>query len=160
MNNHNEIHTAKTASLVRVVFKLDKSDWHEHGTETMWAEPLGHDRYRLENIPFYVYGISYGDTVVAKMTGGLLFFQNVSQNGGHSTYRIFLAQGITDNEFAKHWNALESLGCTYERATERLLAVDVPPEADIYKAYEALGQGLTAQAWDFEEGHCGHQLNR
>ena len=49
---------------------------------------------------------------------------------------------------------LEGLGCTFEKATARLYAVDVPKESDIDAVYRALEQGEEAGAWEFEEGHC------
>jgi Domain of unknown function (DUF4265) len=53
---------------------------------------------------------------------------------------------------------LEKDGCTFEGAREKLLAVDVPPRADIYGVYALLQRGEDAGAWEFEEGHCGHPL--
>ncbi len=35
------------------------------GGESMWAEPLGNDLYKIENVPFYAYGLNYQDTVRA-----------------------------------------------------------------------------------------------
>jgi hypothetical protein len=60
----------------------------------MWAEPLGGDRYRLQNVPFYAYGLSFDDVVSARQIGGQLFVQDVVERGGHSTYRIFLSQDV------------------------------------------------------------------
>ena len=39
-----------------------------------------------------------------------------------------------------------------------LLAVDIPPNVDIHKAYELLDYGEQAGIWGFEEGHCGHPI--
>ena len=58
--------------------------------------------------------------------------------------------------FARCWAPLEDLGCTFEEGT--VLAVDVPPSANIYDVYRLLDAGASAGAWDFEEGHCGHPL--
>ncbi len=76
----------------------------------------------------------------------------------NSTYRFFLVSENSQQGFESAWQPLEALKCTYERATDFLLAVDVPPKTDIYEAYEILEQGLEAGVWDFEEGHCGHPL--
>ena len=56
----------------------------------------------------------------------------------------------------RHWQSLESLGCSYERATKHLFAVDVPPESNIMSVYQALEAGEEAGAWEFEEGACRH----
>ncbi len=60
--------------------------------------------------------------------------------------------------FAQSWAPLEALGCTLERATGRLFAVDVPPAADIHEVYDGLAKGAAAGVWDFEEAHVGHVL--
>lgn len=122
----------------------------------MWAVSLGQDQYRLENIPFYAYGVSYDDVVIAKPVRKQLLFQSVFQRGGHSTYRIFLLQHTSIGEFEKSWLALEEIGCSYERATDQLFAIDVPPETDIDQAYSALERGEKAKVWDFEEANCAH----
>jgi len=153
-------HSKRAKGLVKVVFELPKSDWYDYGTESMWASHLGHDRYRLENIPFYAYGVSYGDVIVAGQIQGQIVFRIVSHRGGHSTYRVFLYEGTTDEKFKRIWGELEQLGCTYEKATDRLFAIDVPPQANIYEAYGILERGETSQAWDFEEAHCGHPLGK
>jgi hypothetical protein len=144
--------------LVKVCVQLERADWHDHVTETLWAEPLDGNRCRLKNVPFYAYGMSYDDVVNAPKTEDGLVVQAVSEPGGHSTYRIFVSSTETLKRFPEYWAALERLGCTLERATERLFAVDVPPETDIYKVHEALAKGENAGVWDFEEAHVGHAL--
>jgi Domain of unknown function (DUF4265) len=144
--------------LTRIVFELEESDWHDHSTESVWATAVGHDRYRIQNVPFYAYGVSYDDVVIAKASHGQLVFQGVSQRGGHSTYRVILNGDTTNEEFEAAWQKLESLGCTYERAGDRLIAIDVPPETNIYEAYDVLQAGERTSIWGFEEAHCGHPL--
>ncbi len=143
---------------IKVTFVLDEADWHSHATETVWAEPVGGDRFRLDNVPFYAYGVSYDDTVVATETDEGRLVQRVSERGGHSTYRIFVSDPEAVEGFRQSWAPLQALGCTLERATRRLLAVDVPPEADIHEVYSGLAKGEAAGVWDFEEAHVGHAL--
>jgi hypothetical protein len=50
------------------------------------------------------------------------------------------------------------LRCDVEIATDKIIAVDVLPEADVYAVYAALGQAEKEGVIDFEEGHCGHAL--
>lgn len=148
------------APLERIVIELEKATWHGYSTESLWAERIGPNRFRLRNVPFHAYGLSHEDVVVTTETAEAPVVSAVVERGGHSTYRLFLEEGVdVDSEaFREHWEPIESLGCTYERATPRLLAVDVPREADIYEVYRLLEQGTAAGVWDFEEGHCGHRL--
>lgn len=118
----------------------------------MWAIPVDNNVYRPDNIPFYVYGVSYCDVVATRPVGGQNVFDSVIARGGHSTYRIFLVGQESEQRFPETWELLHRLGCTYERATNYLLAVDVPPASDIYEVYAALEEGVKLGAWDFEEG--------
>jgi hypothetical protein len=144
--------------LDKVVIRLPDDAWHGHSTETVWAERLGGDRHRIRNVPFYATGLSAEDIVATRELDGVLQVERVIIHGGHSTYRVFMAAEVTTDSaaFNKHWKPLEDLGCTYERATERLFGIDVPPTADIHAVYGLLHEAAEAHFWDFEEGHCGH----
>jgi hypothetical protein len=146
--------------LAKVVFEVPADSIVGAGTETMWAEHLGTDTYRLRNIPFYVMGVSFEDVIRAREKDDELFFSKVVAPAGHSTYRVFLGQATTEADFLGLWEPLERLGCSFEGATPRLFAIDVPPEADIYTIYGLLEKGEAAGFWDFQEGHCGHPVHK
>jgi Domain of unknown function (DUF4265) len=146
------------ANLVRLVFTLDPSEWHGSATERLWAEPLGKDRFRLDNSPFYVFGVSYADIVLGAEVEGQILFRGVVIRGGHSTYRLRLqSHDLSARSFVQAWTPLQTLGCSFEGGP--VLSVDVPPSADIHAVYELLQAGEAASVWDFEEGHCGHRLD-
>lgn len=158
MTAHKHHKLSPVEHLVKVTFELEESDWHDHATETLWAAAVDDKACILRNVPFYIYGVSYGDSVVVEQKGDQRLFRRVYERGGHSTYRIFLVDQKAEDQFETTWSPLDELGCTYERATDYLIAVDVPSEANIYSVYAALENGLAAGFWDFEEGHCGHQI--
>ena len=141
--------------LEKIVVRLETDAWHGHASETMWAEPVGGNRYRLRSVPFFARGLSVEDIVVTEQEAGLPIVTAVSLHAGHSTYRIFLARDISvgSDDFEKSWKALADLGCTYEQATKRLLGIDVPPHADIHGTYELLAFGESSGVWEFEEGN-------
>lgn len=141
-------------ALVKLVFALEPKAWHGSATETLWAERIDDSRFRLRNAPFYVYGVSAEDIVLAKDRDDELWFSHVVLRGGHSTYRLFVKKEASKQDFAAFWRPLGQLGCIYEEGS--VLAVDVPARADIQKAYDQLAAGYRAGVWDFEEGHCGH----
>jgi hypothetical protein len=142
----------------KIVIPLEPEAWHGYVTETVWAERVGEGRYRLRSVPFYAKGIGVEDIVTVDLLAETPVMREVSLSAGHSTYRIFVSEQVSigDKTFEKHWKALQLLGCTYERATEHLVAVDVPAKANIHKVYELLEAGERAGTWTFEEGHCGH----
>jgi Domain of unknown function (DUF4265) len=146
--------------LVKLFIPLEPTDWHSHRTESVWANPLPEGLYRVRNVPFYALGVSCEDVVWAELDGDMLSFRGVVRRGGHSTYRFFLLGGITEPQWEPYWQPLEEIGCTYEQGIARFFAVDLPPEADLYKAYELLDRGERAGVWGFEEAHGGHPLQR
>jgi hypothetical protein len=148
-------------NLVKVLFEIYEED-DAYSTESLWANDLGNGQYRLENSPFIAYGYSYHDIVEAREKNRLLFIVGVLIPGGHSTYRLFLKDGVVreSNKFTDVWHPMEELGCTYEVATSRLLSIDVPPPANIFAVYAILQAGESAGVWDFEEAHCGHPVER
>jgi Domain of unknown function (DUF4265) len=141
---------------VKVHFDVPEQDGSVYKTETLWAEPIGETGCRLRNVPFEVFGFSEQDVVATHERNGVLVVVGIVARGGHSTYRLVLPDDTTEEMFLIGWIPLRELGCTYERATRRFVAIDVPPHADIQAVYRALEEGEKAQLWEFEEGHCGH----
>jgi len=140
----------------KIVLKLPHDAWHGHATETIWAEKVGQNRYRVRSVPFFAKNVSNEDIVLTHREEGVTIFDQVSIRGGHSTYRLFLAaaNGLDGGDFKLLWRQLEQLGCTYERATERLLAVDVPTSNRLKQAYAILERGESSGVWEFEEGYA------
>jgi hypothetical protein len=153
-----------TEKLIKVSFELDESDWHGHGSETLWASPIVETEwrhFRIMNSPFFAKGISYRDIVKASALDNdfILDFKEVVERGGHSTYMLLFE--ATEPRFSSYWNMLEKSGCSYEstriklRIGQRsLFSVDVPPSADIYEIYEILQRGESDSVWMFQEGYA------
>ena len=143
---------------VRIHFDVDPPSGGIIG-ETMWGEKVGDRRYRLSNVPFHVFGVSWHDIVFADHVNGLLTFTGVSLRGGHSTYRVLQARDLDPAVFGRHWEDLRQLGCWYEGGGEGLLAVDVPPDTDLRAVQVLLVAGERARVWQFEEAHAARRLS-
>jgi hypothetical protein len=140
---------------LKVAFRLE-----DGSVENMHADLLPNGTFRLDNSPFYFYGISWGDEFAAEVEDGRLFFSEVTRRGGHSTYRVKLPAGSPHGHFLERWTPLEALGCTYEGSStgeRRLYAIDVPPGANVHAIYALLEEGEAAGHWVFEEGHYAGQ---
>jgi len=146
--------------LHKIFFELQPSEWCPYLSESVWAEQISNNCFRLKNSPFYVRDVSFEDEVSIKQVNGKFIYDSIIRRGGHSTYRILIQESVRGEVLKPYLDALEGLGCTYETSEgpTRLLAVDVPPEADIYKVYALLEKGESDGVWGFEEGHCGHPL--
>ena len=141
-----------TDGYVKVRFRLDRdeSGWPPAATEGLWAVPLGHDRYRLDNIPFFARLVSCED-VVRAMRGedDLLWVEAVERYAGHSTIRIIAP---TKTDIPEIRNDMAALGCASELFEScRLIAVDVPLEANLAAVRAFLAEGQAAGRWAYEE---------
>ena len=143
--------------MTRVNFAVDPSQWHGSSTETLWTERFGDGLRKVDNIPFLTFDVSFGDLIrVLGVEEGVEDFVSTVKKGGHSTYRLI----IQDGEVPKgRLLSLEKLGCLYEVGEiDRVLlvAVSVPPNANIQDAYKLFEIGDSEGAWDFEEANFQH----
>jgi hypothetical protein len=127
------------------------------GLKNIWLSRSG-GRFRIDNVPFYFYGVSADDVVIADEQDGRLRFQEVASRGGHSTYRVWVNNPAAfDSEgFRRLWERLSELGCSYEAAKRRWIAFDVPPDSDVFAAYRVIEEGAANAVWTFEEARCGN----
>lgn len=122
--------TDSTAGLVKLVLT-----GRDGAVETPWAEPVGHNLFRLDNMPFYAYGVSADDIVEAVPTehDGVFQFVRVHQASGNRTVRVVLQDGrsTADQDLQALLRAILDSGGAYEGATSRYLVVTAPPETDL-----------------------------
>ncbi len=116
---------------------------HEGGAnvETLWATPIGNDHYKLDNSPFYAYGVSWQDTVWAPFDAreGMATFQSVVTRSGHRTIRIIVDPPVSYvNASELLLQRLVALGCSYEGATGGYISVDIPPSVDLQDVHAYL----------------------
>jgi hypothetical protein len=159
IEDHYNSHHLPTSELVKVCFPLPPEDQAQGvEAENLWARALGEDHYRIDNIPFYAYGVSHEDVVIAKNSDGRLKFSEVAVRSGHSTYRVLVKNeaGHESENFKKFWARLRELGCSFEVAKRRWITIDVPPDSDVFVVYRILEEGMAQNVWTFEEAHCGH----
>lgn len=138
----------------KVVFPLQR-DESEYATESVWAERLSENRFRILNSPFFVFGVSYEDVVEAEPEGEIFRFVRVFQRSGRSTYRVILQGGrtIEGADFVERWRPFHECGCTYESANDKYIAVDMAPNTDVPFLYRLLQDGEGEGVWIFEEGY-------
>lgn len=132
----------------KVLFRITDDDGSEE-VETLWAYDLGEHRYRLDNCPFYTYGVSLGDIVFAPFDPKERFptFRKVLRKSGNGTLRIILAEPqAPGNGSEAILEGLKELGCEYELAGARYFAVNVPPATEL----SAVTDFLQANEVDWE----------
>jgi hypothetical protein len=124
------------------------------GYENLWAQPLGEGRYRLANIPFFVYDITKHDIVGATHNErGELSFLAVLERSGSRTLRArseeLIGRPVIRSEIVA---CLKEMGCAVEIHRDRLLAIDLPPVVNLQKVADY----LTSMQLSWEYGSPSH----
>ena len=137
---------------VKILFALeqDEDGYPPVNVESVWARKTSDNFYELDNIPFYVRGISYKDVVdVARDDEGALNFKNIVRRSGHSTVRVIVSDLKDRDDLRKK---LEDFGCSWEGSNQpSLIAVDIPPEVKLASVLQFLEKGFEQERWDYEE---------
>jgi len=125
--------------------------------ETPWAEDLGEGLYRLDNIPFFAYGVSADDVIQASPDGdGYLAFTKLVRRSGNRTLRVAFNDKVTKTE--PLLAQLSEIGVGWEGAFSKLIALNVPPDVSLASVVELLT--TSGQHWEYanptwEELHSG-----
>ena len=91
------------------------------GGESFWAAELGGDRYRIENVPCYAYGLNYHDVVEAKAAAPDLkpSVLRVVERSGHRTIRILFGKDVAEEDRLVRLRSLDDLHVSFERCNRR-----------------------------------------
>jgi hypothetical protein len=142
---------------VKIVFPLvkDENNYPPDDEEAMWAIRQEDGAFRLDNVPFFVRGVSSGDTIAAVQEGARLVFRSLIGKGGHSTVRLLITDEI-DTEAVR--NELRQMGCPSELShIPGFVAVDIPPEVLFGHIRKYLDQGEVNGRWEYEEACIAHK---
>ena len=132
----------------KVLFRIPNEDGSAE-VETLWATDLGGDNYRLDNSPFWAYGVSWEDVVFAPFSNeeGMATFQSVVTRAGNRTIRVIfdppISKGNTSDTILQ---GLISLGCSFEGMNPKYVSVNIPPSAEL----NTIRQYLVTQEANFE----------
>lgn len=131
---------------IKILFVHDA--FGEESFESAWAKNLGKG-YELDNILFYSKNYSLGDIVSVEERDGELYVTGLIEEGGHSTVRVLTKGPKMIPTLRKN---LEDMGCSSELSNfERLIAVDIPPNASYGKIRSFLEKGENEGKWEYQE---------
>ena len=116
-------------------------------SEGLWATPAGEGHFRIENTPWFAQNLATHDVVEAVEYEGSRWVMRRAQWAGHLTVRV------TDDGSAAALDAFADLGVRGESAAPAypIVALDIPPGADLRPIIDRLRAGRSAGSWDFEE---------
>lgn len=117
--------------------------------EGLWAIPIGANRFKIDNIPFYARDVSCGDVVEACLDNGEHIFKRVVEPSANSTIRVVIYD-LADESAIR--SELIKLGCSVEGSgTPGLIALNVP-KANVEDVVDLLEIRFVDEKLDFEEG--------
>jgi hypothetical protein len=125
--------TTSEKNLVKVRFDLPPES--ATPSETLWAEALGNQLYRLDNTPWFAKGCALDDVVRCEENeDDLPRFVEVVRPSGNWTVRVFVPDGAERASTKEEIFAfLKQSGCVYEGygVNKGLIAVTVPRAVDV-----------------------------
>lgn len=142
---------------VKVHFRLDTDEdgWPPVGVESLWAVDLGDGTVRLDNTPWFVRGVASDDVVRVEVDeDGQRWASETVRASENCTIRlIVMKDGGTTAARQSVLEMFHRLGTTGEGIEQyRMVALDVPPGADLPKIRELLEHGAAEEWWHWEEG--------
>jgi hypothetical protein len=145
------------SALMKVFFSLspDEDGYLPVGSESLWAKVVK-DGYQIDNIPFYVTGVSCYDVVaVNRGNDGTLSFSHVVKRFGHSTIRVCICDVDAVGKLRRD---LKALGYESEQDyVPNLIAIDIAPHVKIRPLWEFLEEGLEQSKWEYEDACIQHE---
>jgi hypothetical protein len=110
------------------------------GGESLWATALGNDLFRIENVPFWAYGLNFHDIVQATSDSDELKpeIRKVVTPSGRRTYRVMFEKEVVREKQVELLASLEVFGAKYERSDSRYVAIDIEPSGDHLAVYDQL----------------------
>jgi hypothetical protein len=133
---------------VKVVFPYGE------GAETMWADPLGASKYRLDNVPLFAYGVSLGDVFLTKHVDGddRPYFERVVERSPNWTYRLILSELPTEALDAREHllKRVLSYGDHSGLYDKRFVSINVPDSVNREAMDGVVEQGEAEGFWQSE----------
>jgi hypothetical protein len=152
---------------VKVHFCLgrDETGYPPVDSETVWAIAKGENLFRVDNIPFFVTGVSCFDIVSVRREGdGQLWYDQLLEASGHTTIHVILYRDSSDERPLEERveslrKAVKEIGGSSELShISNLIAVDLPPEIPLRPLKELLEKGQESGFWDYREATLAHAV--
>ncbi|MGW2056285.1 DUF4265 domain-containing protein [Streptomyces sp. NPDC001840] len=145
---------------VRVVFQLEQNDgWPPVASERLWAVPVDADLVRIDNVPWFVRDLALNDIVRTRVDarGTLEAVRKISWSGNCTVRIIPYEAGRFSGDSQGVIDIFSPLGVQAEGIEQfGMIALSVPPSADIPSIKGLLIRGSEADWWDYEESCIGN----
>ena len=132
-----------------LVYTKQEDGYPPEEWESLWEIPMGNNKFKIDNIPFYAKNLSCDDIVEAIPNRDDYVFKNIVISSENSTIRVVIYD-LMDERSVR--NELVSLGCSSEgTGTLGLIAVNVP-KYTLNDVLNFMENAFADERLDFEEG--------
>lgn len=142
--------TDDSSELTKIYFDLP-NHWLHTG-ESLWAKPLGEDRYEIRNVPFCAYGLNWGDVVHAVAQAPELkpSARSVVSQSGYRTLRVIFSEPYDKEAQVLKLAWVEALGAWQERYNASMVCISVEPKGQYDEICERLARLEAEGALEYE----------
>ena len=121
-------------------------------TETLWAEPLEANTYRIWNLPVFAYNLEMRAIVECEPDpeGGLPIVTRVLEPGDCFTIRIYFSADATDEQIEEVLDFLSQRRAIFEKGSREIWAVGFRTAEDYEWAGPALAPFVSNGILEFE----------
>ena len=128
-------------------------------SETLWAEPLGDDRYRVWNVPVFAYNLDMRAVVECEPDpdGGFPVAVRVVEPGDCYAIRLYFRSDATDAQVHEVLDLLGSRRALVEKYNRNLWAVGMRSAEDYEWAGPALQKYVDTAILEFESAFQADQ---
>ncbi len=109
--------------------------------ETIWVSDLGSGRYKVDNCPFFFYGIAYKDIIEAiysEEEERLVFTKLLEKSGNKLLRVIFDNPAKQKGREQKFLEELVNMGCSYEGANPKYYCINIPKGIELFEVCDYL----------------------
>jgi hypothetical protein len=139
---------------VKILFTIDDDPDLKVKGESIWADVLENETYRVDNIPIFVYGVGYADVVAASMDQEreFLTFDRVVSRAPNITYRITRDPSVlpSDSRLREALLVVKPFATVVEHAMDGFYLYNVPESQNAEKLETILDSGRSGGLWDWE----------
>jgi len=123
-------------------------------SETLWAEPLGGNRYRIWNLPVFAYNLDMRAVVECRddPDGGYPIVTRIVEPGDCFVVRLYFAASAKETDIQAVLDVLRTRRALFEKYNQRLWVVGLRTRADLAWVGTALRAFVEAHILEFESG--------
>lgn len=138
--------------------RLKRSD--ESESETLWAVRVAENQYRLDNSPFFAFGLSWQDIVETQVgpDGTLGYIRTIEKSGNRTVRIVFTEYPSTDERSRTVLEEIRKLGCSYEGMQPKLVSINVPPDVSLESLTNLL-RSCSGIEWEYADPTYAEIMN-